>query len=372
MMWSKLSACHAGILAGIGTPHAVTSPQRRNSLYASIAVLLLAVPSFGAVTGTVINRTTGAPQAGAAVTLDKMGESGPEPVAQAKSDAQGRFTMSQETEAQMPYLLRAQYGGVTYNHMVQPGTPLAGITLDVYSVSKQAGAAKVSKHMILFEPGGGKLTVSETYILENGGKTTWHDAAHGTVQFFLPEGAAGKADVQAIAPGGMSIAAGVVKMGKNGIYGVDFPVKPGETRVDVSYSLPYTAGLPYSGKIATRDENTYLIAPNEVTLAGKGLNDLGTEPRTQAHLYGLAAASYEVTLTGAVAAAAPADSAGAEASDSGSGPQIEQIMPRLYGQAPVILAMALGILALGFALLYRKGAWAGHQAYPTKNERAGR
>ena len=32
---------------------------------------------------------------------------------------------------------------------------------------------------------------------------------------------------------------------------------------------------------------------------------------------------------------------------------IEQIMPRVYGQAGLIVALALGILALGFALLYR-------------------
>ena len=46
------------------------------------------------------------------------------------------------------------------------------------------------------------------------------------------------------------------------------------------------------------------------------------------------------------------------ASDSGAqadsaGPQIEQIMPRLYDKVIPILAIALGILALGFALLYR-------------------
>jgi hypothetical protein len=54
-------------------------------------------------------------------------------------------------------------------------------------------------------------------------------------------------------------------------------------------------------------------------------------------------------LTGAEAAP-PA--AGADQAES-SGPQIEQIMPRVFNQAPLILALALGILALGFAILYR-------------------
>jgi hypothetical protein len=43
----------------------------------------------------------------------------------------------------------------------------------------------------------------------------------------------------------------------------------------------------------------------------------------------------------------------ADAADSDSGPRIEQIMPRVNGQTKLILALALGILALGFALLYR-------------------
>ena len=51
------------------------------------------------------------------------------------------------------------------------------------------------------------------------------------------------------------------------------------------------------------------------------------------------------------AAAAPAEDA--DAADSDSGPRIEQIMPRIYGQTKLILALALGALALGLALLYR-------------------
>jgi hypothetical protein len=86
-------------------------------------------------------------------------------------------------------------------------------------------------------------------------------------------------------------------------------------------------------------------------MTGDNLSDLGTEPRTQAHIYGLKGAAYKIQLTGAEAAPPGAPDT-TEQSES-SGPQIEQIMPRLYSQAKLILALALGILALGFALLYR-------------------
>jgi len=327
-------------------------------------LLLAAVPMFGAITGTVTNRTTGKPQPGVTVAFNKLGQNGPELIDQAKSDAQGHFTINQEVQGPMPFLIRAVYDGVNYNHMLPPGTPPTGISVDVYNASKQPGAAKITKHMILFEPANGQMTVSETYIVENGGNVAWNDPDQGTVRFFLPPGAGGKAQVQATAPGGMPIGAGVLKTGKPDVLGVDFPVKPGETRIDVTYSLPYTAGAPFAGEIPSKDENTYLIAPNGVTLTGKGLNDLGTEPRTQAHIFGLPGRSYEITLTGAEAAA-PSDASGGADAES-SGPQIEQIMPRLYGQAKAIVGVALGILGLGFALLYRKGSEGGPGGLPHK------
>jgi hypothetical protein len=319
-----------------------------------MAILLIAsLPAFAAVSGTVINRSTGKPQAGATVGYNKLGGNGIELLDQAKSDAQGNFTINQTPDGQTPFLLRTVYEGVSYNHMLPPGAPTTGITVDVYNTSKEPGEAKVTKHMILFEPSNGQMTVNETYIIENPGKEAWNDSDQGALRFFLPAGAGGKAQVQATAPQGMPIGAGVLKTGKPDIFGVDFPIKPGETRIDVTYVTPYAEGQPFAGKVASRDDNTYLIGPNGVTMTAKGLNDLGVEPKTQAHIYGLAGSSYDITLTGAEAAAPADTSAGGDQSDS-SGPGIEQIMPRIYTQAKAILAVALGILALGFALLYRK------------------
>jgi hypothetical protein len=196
-------------------------------------------------------------------------------------------------------------------------------------------ATKVGKHMILFEPGGGQMVVNETYLCTTTGG--------GTLQFYLPAAANAQVQVNATAPGGTPIQAALKKTSKPDVYAVDFPVKPGETRFDLTYTVPYTEGAAYEGKIVTKDDNTYLIAAAGVTLQGENLNDLGQEPRTQARIYGLTGTAYKVVLT-------------AEAADSDSGPRIEQIMPRIYGQAKLILALALGTLALGLALLYRASA----------------
>jgi hypothetical protein len=312
-----------------------------------LLLLLAALPAFAQINGTVINQSTGKPQGGATVGIYTMGnQNGLELVDQAKSDAQGKFTVSKNLPGML--LIRTAFGGITYNHRISPADPRTGLNLEVYDVSKQPGAAKVGKHMILFEPSGEQMAITETYLLSNTGKTAWYDADAGTIKIFAPENAT-KPDVKATAPGGAPIGAAVVKTTQPGVYAVDFAVKPGDTRLDVSYTVPYKEGESFAGKIPTKDENTYLIVPNGIEIKGDGLNDLGAEPRTQAHIWGLTANTYKVALTGSLAPAAP--EAAAEGSDAG--PKIEAIMPRVYKTAPFILISALGVLALGFMLLYR-------------------
>jgi len=312
----------------------------------TLILLLAALPLHAAVTGTVSNHTTGKPQAGATVGLYKLGtQTGLELIDQAKSDAQGNFSINQTIQG--PHLIRTAWDGVTYNQMLPPGRPTTGLALSVYNASKQPGDARVDKHMILFEPSAGQLAINETFLYKNEGKAAWNNPDTGTLQFFVPE-SAGKPTVQATAPNGAPIGAPVTKTSKPEIWSVDFPVKPGDTRFDVSYTLPYTEGADFAGKIVTKDDNTYLIVPNGITLKAEGLKDLNVEPRTQAHIYGLAGNSYKIQLTGSLAPA-PSEAQ----ADSDSGPKIEQVMPRIHTKAPFIVASTLGILALGFTLLYR-------------------
>jgi hypothetical protein len=314
------------------------------------ALLLCAMPALAAVSGTVINRTTGQPQAGITVSLMRMGSAGPEPAGDAKADAQGKFSLDGQVSSAGPTLLRATIDGVTYNKVLPPGQPTEGITLDIYNASKLPGNAKVSKHMFLFQPQGQEMVVNEAYIIANDGTTAWNDPAGGTIHFYVPPKAS-KVEVNATPPAGMPLKAPAEKTGQPDIYKINFAMRPGETRVDMSYTVPYTEGVLYTGKIVSGDENTYLIVPNGITIKGDNLTDLGPEPRTQAHIFGLQGTDYSVQFTGKVA---PADENASAESDSTAGqPQIQQIMPRLYSKLNLILPLALGILALGFVLLYR-------------------
>jgi hypothetical protein len=321
-----------------------------NRAAVTFGTLLCSAPTFAAIIGTVINGTTGLPQAGITVSVLHMTPQGPQPGGSVKADAQGKFSIDGGVEG--PTLVRATLDGVTYNHVLAPGMPTEGITLDIYNASKEPGGAKVSKHMILFEPTGDQMVVNEAFIVANTGKTAWNDPANGTLHFYVPPTRQGDVQVSATPPGGQPLRQTVEKTSQPNISRISFAMRPGESRIDLNYTVPYKEGTPYLGKIASKDDNTYLIVPSSVTLKGDNLSDLGQEPRTQAHLFGLKGTSYEVELTGTVSPRNTDADASAGGANDGQ-PPIQQVMPRVYSQAKLILALALGTLALGFALLYR-------------------
>lgn len=265
-----------------------------------------------------------------------------------KTDAEGRFKI--EKEAQGPRLLQTIFDGVVYSRMLPPGTPTTGLNVDVFATSKQPGAAQVSEHMVLLEPAAGELNVSETFIYKNDGKTTWNDPSGGTLHFWLPEEAKGIVQVNVTAPGGMPIQREASKTGKANVYKLDFPVKPGETRFDLRYLVPFQENGTFAGKVLYQGQGpTRLVSPNGVTLAGDGVQLLGAEPQSKANIYDLKTAEYKVTVSGA--GAMPAAAQNADAQDSG--PEVHAVMPKIWDNVVPIVALAFGILALGFILLYR-------------------
>jgi hypothetical protein len=329
------------------------------------AFLFSAVLAHAAIDGTVINATTGRPQPSATVTLYKVGGNGPEALQSVKSGPDGKFVIT--AEAQGPRLVQAAFDGAVYNHMIPPGFPATDIKINVYQSSKQPGAAHVEQHMMLLEPDGQNVTVSESFVFKNDGKVTYNDPDNGTLRFFLPAAAQGKAEVNVLAPGSVPVRRAPVKTDQPNVMKLDFPVLPGESRVDVAYSIPFTSPGDFDVKTFYKGNSTKLVAPVGVTMKAPGLQNLGQEPQTKATIYGLdaPAATVQVEGTGQLSRgqASDADSGG---SGGGSG-TLMQILPRLYESGDPaaglpaailsvkwILLLAFGILGLGFTLLYRK------------------
>ncbi len=313
-----------------------------------LAILTLAslAPAF-AIDGWVINRTTGMPAANAPVEFIKIDQGGMEPQENVKTDAKGKFAFTKD--ANTPRLIQATFQGVTYTQMLPPGAASTNLVLDVYDASKQPGDAQLSQHLFLLEPGDSQVKVTEAFIYENTGKTTYYDPSGGTVRFYLPPETKGEAEVNCTAPHGMPIGRSVDKTGRANIYKVDFPIKPGETRVDVKYTVPLASGGVFEGRTLPLGKTiTRMATPSGVTLAGEDIKSLGPEPQSNANIYEAAANDFKATITGTGSLTQAQNT-----SSQDSGPQIDEVLPRILHNRVPILALALGILAVGFILLYR-------------------
>jgi hypothetical protein len=317
-----------------------------------LALLLLAAAAARAeVSGVVVNATTGKPQAGSAVTLFKIDQNGPNAVDTIRSEADGAFKFP--NEAQGPVLLQAVHEGVVYSKMLPPGRPTTGVTVEVFNSSPKPGEARVATHMMLLEPMGGELSVSESVIWNNPGKTAYYEAKDGAMRFYLPEAAGGKVKVSVSAPGSIPIQRGAEKTSQPGIYKVDYAVKPGETRFDLSYTVPMERPAKFAGRVLHKGSPVRIVAPEGVTLKGAALATLGTEPQTKATIYEVSGDRFEVEIegTGTLRGASAVEN---EEEDGGAG--LQQIRPRIYVRYREILVLAALALGAGFALLYRREA----------------
>jgi hypothetical protein len=267
-----------------------------------------------------------------------------------KSGPNGNFHIDQEVPSP-PALVQAIYKGSTYNLIIPPGSASTGLKLNVYEATADSAANKLAMHMVILEPGADTLRVSERFELQNYTRSTYEDAAKGSLQFYLPNGADGGTSVTVQAPDGMPIQRPAEKTGKAGVFKVNYPLKPGKTGFDVRYNLIATD--TFKSQRARTDFPTRLVTPGGVTLSGDGLSSLGQEPQTQAHIYEITAPSYEVKIEG-TGAFRQDDGSGGAAEDTGQ-PKVEEINARVYTRLPWVLGLTLGILGLGGVLLFRRG-----------------
>lgn len=322
--------------------------------------LAAAAVCLAAIDGTVTNSTSGNPQGAVIITLVQPGAGGMQTLATVRSDASGRFHIDKQGQGEGPLLLQAIYQGVLYTQMLPPGSPTGNVQLAVFDSSSKSETAQLETHMVLLQPTGSELAVGETFLFRNDSKLTYNDSTNGTVHVYLPDGIApDKVAVTISTAQGMPIQRGVEKTKQKNVYKVDYPVKPGETRFDIAYSLPAANPQTFAGKIVQTGGPTRLVVPRGVTLTGDNLTSLGPEPTTQANIYEVKGDSYKVNIQGT--GSIQSNQSG---SDDDSGPGIQEILPKLYDRLYWVLGLSLTILALGFVLLYRKDGSAEPTAAP--------
>lgn len=325
-----------------------------------LASLLVSTSSFldAAVKGTVRNATTGEPAGGVMLTLSTF-QGGMRPVDETLTGPDGRFEFTKElpaAPAEQPFMgaIRAEFEAVGYTQLVRRGTDLENIAIAVYSASGQ-NPPKPDGRIVILEPGESEIVVNESYqFLNTSNPPVTYSSEEGTLRFFMPPEAKGIVRVSGTGPAGMPLPSTGLPAGEQDIYKVDFPLKPGENRVDVTYLLPHAEDMPLELHSIYRGVPTRVAAPNGVTITGEGVNSVGQEPNTQATIYDLpdvARVSLSVVGTGGLRKSPQAPAAG-----SGGGEISIQPAP-VANELLWIAGLTILIFGIGFFhLLTSSGA----------------
>ena len=216
-------------------------PQRLIGL--AIFITISASLAAEQIKGTVTNGTTGKPGAGEEVVLLSHAGGGMNQVGQTKADAQGRFSINvPDPEAQ--HLLRVNHQGVNYSQSVPPGTPTADIT--VFDTAKLVPSITEDARVYRLQTENGQLEVEATYTLRNESTPPRTKTGDETYEVEIPAGAQ-LVDVSASSgPNGMPVPASPVPTGKQNRYAIVFPIRPGQSRIYVSYKLPYSGSYEFN------------------------------------------------------------------------------------------------------------------------------
>jgi hypothetical protein len=228
-----------------------------------VAVVALALPfsSLAAaqtLTGTVKNVTIGVPAAGDEVVLLSLGQ-GMEEAGRTKTDAKGHFSFKLDS-AQGPHLVRVIHQEVTYHRMAPPGT--TSVEVEVYDVGKKVEGISVVADIMRFQASQGQLEVERTFAVTNNSKPPRTQMNEHNLEFYVPDGAK-VTEGQAMTAGGQPVNSAPVPEGENAKnrYAFLFPLRPGETRFNVVYTVPYTGSVNIDPKSVYPLEHFVAIAP---------------------------------------------------------------------------------------------------------------
>lgn len=235
-----------------------------SSVSAFLFVLVLStLASAQTLTGTVKNVTTGKPGAGDEVVLITLGN-GMEEAGRTKADAKGNFSF--KLDQQGPHLIRVIHQDVTYHRMAPPGT--TSVEVEVYDVGKKVDGIEVVADIMRFQAQQGQMQIERTFAVQNNSKPPRTQMNEHNLEFYVPDGATIN-EGQAMTAGGQPVKSAPVPEGQNAKnkYAFLFPLRPGETRFNVVYTVPYTGSINIDPKSVYPLQHFVAIAPKAMTFA---------------------------------------------------------------------------------------------------------
>ena len=252
----------------------------RLALFAAAALPLSL--SAATISGTVVDRTTGKPATGdTAVLLDL--QAGMQQSATTTIDAKGHYSFSVPDNTGM-HLVRVDHDKASYYGPVPPNTTL--VNIDVFDVSAKVDGLHLYADVSRIETNPQGLSVTESYFIRNESKPPKTQLSAHAFEFYLPQGAILEG-ATATGPGGMAVSSSPVPIGDKGHYAFIFPIRPGETRFQVGYHLPYSGSANLQARVTLPAENIAIMLPKSMSFSGSSFQPLGADasgPGTQTWL----------------------------------------------------------------------------------------
>ncbi|MGH9493074.1 MAG: carboxypeptidase regulatory-like domain-containing protein [Terriglobales bacterium] len=242
---------------------------RTKTLRAMALLAALAGAAFAAeLTGTVRNATTGKPAAGDYVVLLAMA-GGMDEVGRAKTDSQGRFRLTVD-DPSTPHLIRVNHQKVNYHKAAPPGTQ--SVEIEVYDSAAKVEGVRAVVDVLRFEADSSSLQVTELYGIRNNSQPPKTLMSERSFEIYLPPGAEIQSST-AMSSGGMPVNSAPVPTGQKNRYAFIFPLRPGETRFQISYRLPYSGEADFQPRLAQPTEHLVVMVPPSMRFrsnAGEG------------------------------------------------------------------------------------------------------
>ncbi len=232
----------------------------------SAAMILPVAALATTVTGTVINRTTNQPAAGDQVALMSP-QQGMQEVTETTTNPQGQFSLNIPQGGQ--YLLRVTHDMASYYQAVPDGSQ--PVTIDVYNAGAHVAGVKTEVLMLRAQTdsSGSTLNMTEDLVVSNASRPPMTQYSKAPFDLYLPEGAVVDG-AAAKGPNGMPTSEDLQPQSEKGLYSVMFPIKPGETQIEVAYHLPYSGSEKLAVKIAGPTDMFAVSVPKGMTFDGSG------------------------------------------------------------------------------------------------------
>jgi hypothetical protein len=230
------------------------------------AAVLAAFSSFAladSITGIVTNKTTNKPAGGDDVVLIRL-QQGMQEASRTKTDAKGRFTLEVPPGDNGIHLVRVTHDKANYFRPAPPGTQ--SVEVEVFNAAaKVKGVSSEAEVMRLQTDESGKaLHIIENFFVKNDSNPPLTQFSDRPFEFYLPTGAVVEGSA-ALAPGGMPVQASPMPLGDPNHYAFVFPIRPGETRFQITYHLPYSGSLKFAPRVMMPTDTIAIMMPKSMT-----------------------------------------------------------------------------------------------------------